>query len=226
MARLRALFEIDIKKIVALSTLSQLGFMFISLGLGLLKVAIFHLLAHAFFKALLFISVGRLIHQSRDFQDLRKVAACHTGLPVTLSLSVVANMSLSGIPFCAGFYSKDLVIEGALIKGTSFLEVGVVGAAISLTVLYSLRFIRIVCWAPRRPRGSAPSEDNDPLVEGAMLLLLPLAIMGGSALSYLLFTRPLNLCLPTELKNFALGLIWLTWVFYCYTATSLSPIYF
>lgn len=144
-ARIRALYELDIKKIVALSTLSQLGFMFIRLGLGLLKVAFFHLLAHAFFKAILFISVGSLIHQSEDYQDLRKISVCNSSLPLTLALSTGANLSLRGAPFCTGFYSKDLVIERALRQRISLVELGVIVAAVVLTVAYSARFTYLVC---------------------------------------------------------------------------------
>ena len=111
MARVRALYETDIKKIVALSTLRQLGLIFTALGLGGFKIAFFHLLAHAFFKALLFMSVGNLIHLSSDYQDLRKIGVCTTSLPVSLSFSLAANMRLMGLPFMAGFYSKDLMLE-------------------------------------------------------------------------------------------------------------------
>lgn len=106
-----ALSELDIKKIVALSTLSQLGLIITTLGLGLYEIAYFHLLTHAFFKALLFISVGNIIHLSRDFQDLRKIKLIEFCYPVSLSFSLVANCSLCGFPFLAGFYSKDLILE-------------------------------------------------------------------------------------------------------------------
>lgn len=106
-----ALKELDIKKIVALSTLSQLGLMMTALGLGLYETAFFHLLTHAFFKALLFITVGNIIHLSRDFQDLRKIRLIEFCFPVSLSFSLVANRRLCGFPFLAGFYSKDLILE-------------------------------------------------------------------------------------------------------------------
>jgi NADH-ubiquinone oxidoreductase chain 5 len=115
MAGASAIFEIDIKKIVALSTLSQLGIIIAAIGIGLYEVAFFHILAHAYFKALLFMSVGNMIHLSSDFQDLRKIGLTAHSLPVTLAFRVVANLSLCGLPFISGFYSKDLIIELAIM---------------------------------------------------------------------------------------------------------------
>ncbi len=86
-----ALYELDMKKIVALSTLRQLGLIMATLGLGLYEVAFFHLITHAFFKALLFIAVGNIIHLSRDFQDLRKINLAEACFPTTLAFSLVAN---------------------------------------------------------------------------------------------------------------------------------------
>jgi NADH-ubiquinone oxidoreductase chain 5 len=114
-AGISALWELDIKKIVALSTLSQVGLIITCIGLGFYDLALFHLLTHAFFKALLFITVGNIIHLSADFQDLRKIALSPSRLPTSLAFSLVANASLCGLPFIAGFYSKDLIFELALL---------------------------------------------------------------------------------------------------------------
>jgi NADH-ubiquinone oxidoreductase chain 5 len=143
-AGMRALFEIDIKKIVALSTLSQLGLIVCAIGMRLPWVAFFHLLTHAYFKALLFISVGNIIHLSGSFQDLRVIRNNPLVAGPTRALIVLANIRLCGTPFIAGFYSKDLIIElGALLinqPGTFLLLL--VGAA--LTVAYTIRFIYII----------------------------------------------------------------------------------
>ena len=105
-AGVRALFETDIKKIVALSTLSQLGLIIISLGIGGWIITFAHLLAHAYFKALLFMAVGTSIHMADDYQDLRK-ASLSLSSRITLTFIGVANLRLCGFPFLAGFYSKD-----------------------------------------------------------------------------------------------------------------------
>ena len=107
-ARIRALFEIDIKKIIALSTLRQLGLIVSRIGLGLSNIAFFHLLTHAYFKALLFIAVGSLIHLSSDFQDLRKVHVSYNFSPVRTSYALLSKFRLCGLPFISGFFSKDL----------------------------------------------------------------------------------------------------------------------
>ena len=106
------------KKIVALSTLSQLGLIFCSIGLNLFNVTFFHLLTHAYFKAILFMAVGNSIHLSNDYQDLRKIGLCPNRLCSTIRFALVANIRLSGLPFLRGFYSKDLILE--LIRINSF----------------------------------------------------------------------------------------------------------
>jgi NADH-ubiquinone oxidoreductase chain 5 len=111
MAGAAALYESDIKKVVALSTLSQLGVIILTLGGGHLVAAFFHLLSHAYFKALLFITVGAIIHRAGDFQDIRKTSISPTLFPLTLAFRLGANLSLCGLPFLSGFFSKDLCIE-------------------------------------------------------------------------------------------------------------------
>ena len=156
-----ALKELDIKKIIALSTLSQLGLMITTLGLGLYEVAYFHLLTHAFFKALLFMSVGNIIHLSRDFQDLRKISLMEFCFPVSLSFSLVANCRLCGFPFLAGFYSKDLILELIIVSSASFLVFFLIFAAVALTVIYSVRFIFLVICGGLSSRTCLSGQDND-----------------------------------------------------------------
>jgi NADH-quinone oxidoreductase subunit L len=143
MARIAALYEIDMKKIVALSTLRQLGMMIVRIGLGLYLVAYFHLLIHAFFKALLFITVGNIIHRSSDFQDLRKGAVSERSILISCVRMVRRRLRLIGIPFFSRFYSKDLIIEiniGILRNRFIFFFLLV---SLFLTVMYSFRFIYI-----------------------------------------------------------------------------------
>lgn len=111
LAGARALFESDIKKVVALSTLRQLGLIIRALGVFIPEIALFHLLTHAFFKALLFMTVGNLIHLTDRFQDSRKTGSEPVVAGPTLLFRLVANFSLIGLPYMAGFYSKDLIIE-------------------------------------------------------------------------------------------------------------------
>ena len=108
-----ALFEYDLKKIIALSTLSQLGVMIFSISLGLPYIAFFHLLTHALFKALLFLCAGACIHQVGGPQDLRFFGILVKNSPLIISSINLANLSLCGIPFLSGFYSKDLIVEYA-----------------------------------------------------------------------------------------------------------------
>merc|ERR1739844_470555 len=112
-----AILEIDIKKVIALSTLSQLGVIIIIIGAGAPVLAYFHLLSHAFFKAILFICAGIIIHNIKDYQDIRKIRIISNIMPVTFRVIIVANLRLCGLPFLRGFYSKDLIIEILIIKG-------------------------------------------------------------------------------------------------------------
>merc|ERR1712208_220926 len=116
-AGLTAMLEIDIKKIIALSTLRQLGIMMLILGMGNPILSYFHLLSHAFFKAILFMCAGIVIHNMKDYQDIRKIGLRYRNLNFCISLILIVNISLCGLPFLRGFYSKDLIIEIIIIKG-------------------------------------------------------------------------------------------------------------
>lgn len=138
-AGIRALVECDIKKIVALSTLSQLGVIMASIGLGLPHLAFFHLITHALFKALLFVCVGRLIHLHHHRQDLRVMGNLRAQIPLTLGCLNIANMALCGLPFMAGFYSKDLIIEMSLYNSYSYVIVVLFILSTIITAAYSIR---------------------------------------------------------------------------------------
>lgn len=140
-AGLRALVECDLKKIIALSTLSQLGVIIASIGLGYPSVAFFHLITHAIFKALLFICAGRLIHLHHHRQDLRRMGNLVRQLPVTISCINIANIALCGLPFISGFYSKDLIIELNLFNRYNLIIVVLFGLGTIRTAAYSIRLI-------------------------------------------------------------------------------------
>ena len=140
-AGLSALYECDIKKIVALSTLSQLGVIMSSIGLGLPLLRYFHILSHALFKALLFVCVGTSIGLYHHTQDLRIIGNIVRQLPLTRSCIYVANIALCGIPFLAGFYSKDLIIEMTLYNSVNMLIVVMYVFATGITVMYRIRIM-------------------------------------------------------------------------------------
>jgi len=140
------LLQYDLKKIIAFSTCSQLGYMFVACSLSEYTLALFHLFNHAFFKALLFLSAGNVIHALNDEQDIRKMGGLVYFLPLTFCFFFIGSFSLMGIPFLAGFYSKDLIIEMTWITNTPWALVATVllGLAAFFTALYSFRLIYYV----------------------------------------------------------------------------------
>nr|YP_009127058.1 NADH dehydrogenase subunit 5 [Anodonta lucida]AHJ59873.1 NADH dehydrogenase subunit 5 [Anodonta lucida] len=143
MAGLSACYEVDLKKIIALSTLSQLGLMMFTVGIGFPLIAVFHLLTHALFKALLFLCAGSIIHSSVDTQDGRILGGLNNSLPFSSSCLVLSSVALCGMPFLSGFYSKDLILEGAFSGFSGVLEVLVMLAGASLSLIYSLRILLV-----------------------------------------------------------------------------------
>jgi len=141
MAGIRAIAECDIKKIIALSTLRQLGVIISRLGLNLPLLTFFHLITHALFKALLFVCAGTIIHLHHHSQDLRSMGNLRIQIPLTSTCMIVANLALCGFPFFAGFYSKDLIIEFCLFSPTNTLIIVIFLVATALTAAYSVRFI-------------------------------------------------------------------------------------
>jgi len=138
-----ALVQNDIKRIVAYSTCSQLGYMFFAAGVGAYHVAIFHLFTHAFFKALLFLGSGCVIHSFNEEQDIRSMGGVWKKIPYTYALMIIGTLALTGFPFLSGYYSKDAIIEFAYLKGST---VGYYAAAVGiftalLTAIYSWRLI-------------------------------------------------------------------------------------
>jgi len=106
-------FQHDLKKVIAYSTCSQLGYMVFCCGLSCYNVSLFHLFNHAFFKALLFLSAGSVIHGISNEQDMRRMGSLVSLLPITYSLMLIGSLALAGFPFLAGFYSKDIILETA-----------------------------------------------------------------------------------------------------------------
>lgn len=195
-ARVTALFESDLKKMVALSTLSQLGVIMIAVGRGGVGLAFFHLLRHAFFKALLFLATGNIIHRRNNYQDLRLVGASSHSLPVRSRFVLLANASLCGIPFTSAFYSKEAILESLLCTNRHFFGYSLIGSGVLLTVLYRARFIVLVFSVYRKRSPAIFKRDEDLSRVSAMLTLAVPALTGGAVLRLLLsghstlFVRP------------------------------------
>jgi len=151
-AGLVALVQVDIKRVIAYSTMSQIGYMFMAAGLGAYPNAMFHLMTHAFFKALLFMAAGLVIHALAGEQDIRKMGGLRRLLPFTFAASLIGSLSLAGIPPFAGFFSKDSILAAALDHGwygELLWVAGMVGTF--LTGLYAFRMLFIVFWGEPSP---------------------------------------------------------------------------
>jgi len=178
-----AMLEIDIKKVIALSTLSQLGIIIIIIGGGAPVLAYFHLLSHAFFKAILFICAGIIIHNIKDYQDIRKIGISKNFIPIITSVILIANIRLCGLPFLRGFYSKDIILELIIIKGINLLIILVVLAGTFLTVAYSCRMRFLVALNINKAESCYQINDNDFFILLGMILLFPASVLGGIKLS-------------------------------------------
>lgn len=141
MSGLGANYETDLKKIIALSTLSQLGLIIIRLSLGFYEFAFFHLMTHAIFKSLLFLCAGVFIHSMGDIQDIRILGGLIISCPVTSFYFICSSMALCGFPFLSGFYSKDMILELFFIRKMNFFMLVVVFLATMFTLTYSVRLI-------------------------------------------------------------------------------------
>ena len=174
------LVQNDIKRVIAYSTCSQLGYMFFAIGVSAYSAAIFHLFTHAFFKALLFLGSGAVIHALADEQDMRKMGGLYRHLPITYTVMWIGSLALAGIPFFAGFYSKDIILEAAYAAGTaagSFaFWVGVVAAL--MTAFYSWRLLFMTFHG--RPRASA--EVMSHVHEAPLSMMVPLVILALGAI--------------------------------------------
>ncbi|APH54591.1 NADH-quinone oxidoreductase chain L [Granulibacter bethesdensis] len=177
----------DIKKVIAYSTCSQLGYMFVAAGVGAYEVSVFHLITHAFFKALLFLGAGSVIHAMSDEQDMRKMGGIWKMIPFTYAVMWIGNLALAGIPPFAGFYSKDAILEAAWAQGGVGFYGYVCGTlAAFLTAFYSWRLtIMTFHGKPRADHHTMEHVHESPLVMLAPLALLSIgAIAGGMLLEH------------------------------------------
>nr|YP_009131207.1 NADH dehydrogenase subunit 5 [Cyanoplax caverna]AIA77056.1 NADH dehydrogenase subunit 5 [Cyanoplax caverna] len=188
MAGLAANLETDLKKIIALSTLSQLGIMMFSISLKLFNLALFHLFVHAMFKALLFLCAGNIIHCHMNNQDIRKMGFLWNQLPVTSTCFNIANFALCGFPFLAGFYSKDCIIEMMVFYQTNIFITLNMMITTFLTAAYSARLFMIIFLSKMTQSCLSKIYDEDKMISTSLILLSLMAIMGGAIMSWLFFS--------------------------------------
>jgi len=175
-----ALVQSDIKKIIAYSTCSQLGYMFFAAGVGAYNVAMFHLFTHAFFKALLFLGSGSVIHSFKDEQDINSMGGVRKKLPYTYALMVIGTLALTGFPFLSGFYSKDAIIEFAFLRGNTVgMYAAIIGVFTALmTSIYSWRLI----FKTFHGNYNNSKVSIDSIHESPLVMLIPLIILAIGAI--------------------------------------------
>lgn len=187
-----ALTQNDIKRVIAYSTCSQLGYMFLAAGLSAYNLAIFHLVTHAFFKALLFLGAGAVIHAMSDEQDMRHMGGIWRGIPVTYTMLWIGSLALAGVPYFAGYYSKDAILEASWIAPGLDAQYGyLLGlGTVLLTSLYSWRLILMTFNGPPH----ADERVMGHLHEPGMTMLIPCFILSAGAIfaGYLGISYALN----------------------------------
>nr|ARH53902.1 NADH dehydrogenase subunit 5 [Lampyris noctiluca] len=207
MAGLGANFEFDLKKIIALSTLSQLGLMMSILFLGDSDLAFFHLLSHALFKALLFMCAGCMIHNYLNCQDIRYMGSMINIMPITCSFFNICNFSLCGIPFLSGFYSKDLILEYLSFGFFNLYIYFIFYLSIGLTVSYTVRLCYYSMYNNYNFYSFSSLNDQGLIMLRGMGGLIFLVIFMGSILSWLMFSTPYFICLSFFMKMMTLLMI-------------------
>nr|SSD62294.1 NADH dehydrogenase subunit 5 [Allancastria cerisyi ferdinandi] len=200
MAGISANYEFDLKKIIALSTLSQLGLMMSILSMGLFDLAFFHLLTHAMFKALLFMCAGVIIHMMNDIQDIRYMGGISMYIPLTSLCLNISNLSLCGIPFLAGFYSKDLILELVSMSNLNMMIFFLYYISTGLTMYYTIRMLMYLMVNDYNLLSIYKLYDEDYIMLKSMFLLLFMSLITGSLLMWLIFNYPYMIYLPFNMK--------------------------
>nr|WRV01108.1 NADH dehydrogenase subunit 5 [Perna perna] len=184
-----AIYCFDMKKIIALSTLSQLSVMMFSLSHDLVSVSFFHLVMHALFKALLFLTAGAVIHSFKGCQDIRSMGGCWSVLPCSMVCMFIANCSLSGLPFLSGFYSKDMILDLMFNSSVNFWSFMIIMPGLMLTSFYSMRMVWMVCF------GSNKVPISTLCVQESVKLLMPYLLLAFGAVFLGGILTPMNECM-------------------------------
>nr|QIT06563.1 NADH dehydrogenase subunit 5 [Tomocerus qinae] len=191
-------FEMDLKKIIALSTLSQLGVMMMTLSLGFYELSFFHLLSHALFKSLLFLCAGVMIHGMGNTQDIRYMGGILKGLPLVSIYFFVSSLALCGFPFMAGFYSKDVILEMFFMGSMNYFMLIVIFFSTMMTMTYSFRLIYFLFFKNLGIK-SLLNLSEDYLMYIPMFFLFIMSVVSGSLMSWFYFPSFVIL-LPSLLK--------------------------
>nr|QFK69107.1 NADH dehydrogenase subunit 5 [Phymatostetha sp. B13] len=232
MSSVGANFEFDLKKIIALSTLSQLGFMMSSLMLGFPSMAFFHLLMHALFKALLFMCAGVVIHSMWGNQDIRFMGGLCMQMPIISSCMNISNLALCGFPFLAGYYSKDLIMEFVLMSSINMYFFLMFMLGVGLTVMYSLRLSYYSLSGDFNSFSFLSLYDCSKNMMLSIIFMVFFSVFGGGVLNWLIFNSPSLVFLPFDLKILTFifimagGLIGYEMNFYNYVIFFFPLVYF
>nr|AWV83465.1 NADH dehydrogenase subunit 5 [Kikihia ochrina] len=229
MSGISANFEFDLKKIIALSTLSQLGIMMTIIMFGYPMLSFFHLIVHALFKATLFLCAGILIHNFNNNQDIRVMGCLSFQMPLTITMMNIANMSLCGIPFMSGFYSKDLIMETMCSSHINLLIMMFMYIGIGLTSFYSARLTFFsMNMNYNFYKLSSLNESMNNMIKSIIILSI-YSIFSGSMLSWLMFNDPIMILMPIEGKLLALFFsmlgIWLGYEMSTFSKTKMKIVY-
>jgi len=182
-----AIFQNDIKRIIAYSTCSQLGYMFMAIGVSAYSAAYFHLLSHAFFKALLFLGAGCVIHSMSDEQNIKKMGGLFNKIPLTYFTMLIGSFSLLGLPFFSGYYSKDIIIELLYLSESKFSFYFFLASVLGVlfTSIYSVRLLIYVF------HGKSNSDEKviAHIHESPMIMIVPLVILSSFAVFFGMFSQ-------------------------------------